>query len=59
MRKAFIALALLGALILAACGQQTTEKQGIKINARDGAQITRFDVQKGEDGITTVFLDWN
>lgn len=59
MRKALVLLALL-ALALTACGQQTTaEKQGIKVTARDGAEITRFDVQTEEDGITTVALEWN
>ena len=59
IKRALILMTVL-ALALTACGQQTTaEKQGIKVTARDGAEITRFDVQKGEDGITTVSLDRN
>lgn len=58
MIKLFVLLAMLGALILAACGQTTAEKQGIKVNARDGAQITRFDVQAGADGLIDLAIDW-
>lgn len=60
MRQILVLLAMLGALILASCGQQTTakEQQGIIVNARDGAQITRFDVQTGADGLIDLAIDW-